>query len=224
MKSKQKIIGIPGYKSINGDFFGAGINHLAYIERFGKARILMPFEQKVDIDLLYLPGGLDLSPSSYGEVPNFRTSNQDVMKEFFYHCRLKNYVGEVPIFGVCLGMQMLGVYFGSKLTQDLLYHEQSPDRWETAHTVYSINPPHNKKGGVEFEVNSHHHQCILNSNLSDELSPLFKADCHEPDAEIDEYIIEAFEHKTLPIVGVQWHPEELNDEFCGYTIKGLLNK
>jgi putative glutamine amidotransferase len=216
-KFNKKVIGIPGWRSYDGDSFGAGTNHLDFISTFGNPRIIMPWEGKVKVDLLYLPGGLDLAPTTYGAVPRFKTTNHDVFKEFFYRERLSKYINNTPIFGVCLGMQMLSVYFGSKLTQNLIFHEQSDARWQTAHSVTVINPQHQDNGEEEeqeFEVNSHHHQCVLKSQLSEELTPLCKADADgEPFIDADDYIVEAFRHNTLPIVGVQWHPEELYDDF-----------
>lgn len=215
--NKNKIIGIPGWKSPDGDFFGAGINHLQFISKYGYARILMPWEKKVKIDLLYLPGGLDISPETYGEVPEFRTSNVDVMKDFFYRQRLVDYITKVPVFGVCLGMQTLGVYFGSKLQQDLLVHEQSDDRWETAHYVWGLTSK------SKFKVNSHHHQAILRSQLAKDLEPLYVTDCvGEPGVDDNDVIVEAFRHKELPIVGVQWHPEELYDRFSQRVMERFI--
>lgn len=193
----KKIIGIPGYKSENG-FFGAGSNHLEYLSQFGNVRIIMPYEELVKVDLLYIPGGLDLNPNSYGEVPGFKTSNQDVFKQFFFDKRLKGYVdSRTPILGVCLGMQELAVYFGSKLTQNLISHPQSSSRGEKAHKVHMID----NNGRIltdkkyTMEVNSHHHQGVLLSDLNDSLKPLLVS-------EGTEGIVEAFEHRELKIIGI----------------------
>lgn len=222
----KKIIGIPGYKNSNGESFGAGISHLSFLSTFGNVRIIMPWEEKVDVDLLYLPGGLDLSPSKYGEVPHFRSSNHDVFKEFFLENRLQNYVGNTPIFGVCLGMQSLAVYFGSILTQDFIYHEQSKSRWETAHKIYGTwsdrDGTVHKKQNV-FEVNSHHHQGVTIEGLNkDLLQPLYVSENEDRHISGENFIVEAFSHKEYPIVGVQWHPEELYDEFTISIIKKFL--
>jgi len=216
----KKIIGIPGYKNYDTDFFGAGKAHLEFIATFGVPRILMPWEEKVDIDLLYLPGGLDISPDAYDEVPSFSTSNQDVMKEFFFRRRLPNYIKDTPIFGVCMGMQVLGAFFGSKLIQNLRNHPESEDRGETAHSVSVMNDDDiiTHKG---FKVNSHHHQGILASQLSDQLLGLYKTKVNEPNIE-DDSLIEAFKHKKLPIYGVQWHPEDIYDKFSLAVMNKLL--
>lgn len=215
-----KIIGIPGYR-YEMSSFGSGLNHLEYISSFGNARIIMPWEEFVDVDMLYLPGGLDINPRSYGEVPSFKTSNTDVFKQFFYDERLPNYVGRVPIFGVCLGMQQLAVYFGSKLTQDLKFHEQSSSRWGDAHKVIpTVRYLENKNVKNGMNVNSHHHQCVTLSNLGKDLISTHLCDNFD---NFQDPIVESFQHRTLPIAGVQWHPEELYDEYSTRIINRLLN-
>lgn len=214
----KKTIGIPGYLiSGSANHFGAGVNYLEWISKFGNPRIIMPWEEFVDVDLLVLPGGLDLHPSNYGEVPRFQTSNTDVFKEFFFRQRLKTYIDKgIPVFGICLGMQQLAAYFGCKLKQDMLHHAQSPDRWETAHNLFKIK---DNKYIVDksIAVNSHHHQCVPVATLSDKVEPIYFSKDEE------EFFVEAFKVKDMNIFGVQWHPEELYDKFTTETIKNLLS-
>lgn len=211
---KRKLIGIPGYKSENG-FFGVGSNHLQYVAKFGIPRIIMPDEELAKIDALYLPGGLDLNPSSYGEVPGFKTTNQDVFKQHFYDHRLKNYIGKMPIIAVCLGFQELCVYFGSKLTQDLQWHAQSSNRGEEGHEVILLDDKGNwkysnkkKKNSDDLipqklSVNSHHHQGVMKEDLADCIQPLAIAD------EWNGELVEIAKHRTLPIAMCQAHPKTL---------------
>jgi gamma-glutamyl-gamma-aminobutyrate hydrolase PuuD len=63
----------------------------------------------------------------------------------------------------------------------------------------------------------------MRSDLSDELEVLARTDHEEPTFDPDDYIVEAFKHKTLPIAGVQWHPEELYDRFSIETVIALLH-
>lgn len=207
----MKTIGIPGWK-VGENSFGVTSNYLEFAKKYGNPRIIMPWEEYVEVDLLILPGGKDISPSLYGQVPGFKTSDPDVFKEFFYTHRLKNYVEKnVPIFGICLGFQQLGIYFGSKLEQNTNYHAQSPDRWEEAHDVY------NMEGKRIQKVNSHHHQYF--KNISEDLEVIAVA--FNEDTDNKEYLVEAFKHKTLKIAGVQWHPEEFYDELSDKLIKQL---
>lgn len=224
----KKVIGVVGYKNSDGVSFGVGNNYLEWLSEFGNPVILMPWQivNDVSIDMLFLPGGLDTSPANYGEVPRFKTTNQDVFKEFFFKERLKGYIEEnIPILGMCLGMQMLAVYFGSKLQQNLKYHAQSKDRWETAHDIRindtidgDVYYPYKEK---KIKVNSHHHQAVTYNLLNkDELAILATAENEENK---DNPIIEAFVHKTLPIIGIQHHEEELFSAF-GYSCMNWLLK
>jgi putative glutamine amidotransferase len=213
----KKIIGIPGWKIDGG--FGVSENHISFISRFGNPVILMPWEEfHSDLDLLYLPGGMDVNPSSYQEIPGFNTSNTDVFKQFFLDHRLANYVEQgVAIFGVCLGFQQLNVFFGGKLFQHSLVHPRSEKRFMEGHKV-SVVEDIEYKGEKTFGVNSHHHQLIYESMLANELT--MTTYCREGKNKI----VESFRHNSLPIVGIQWHPEEWFDRFSISEFQRLLNK
>ena len=216
----MKTIGIVGYRSEDGSVFGAGSNYLDLISRFGKPYIIFPDEELADVDLLILPGGLDIAPQSFGAVPAFKTGNQDVFKQFFYEKRLSLYIDAgIPIFGICLGFQMLAVYFGSALEQHLWRHPQSPARSEVGHTVEPL-PQALRYAAQPFEVNSHHHQGVFLQGLSAELEPLTLAKS-SPDT--DDMLVEAFRHRSKSIMAVQWHPEEWYDTFSCMMVNDLLS-
>jgi len=216
----MKTIGIIGYRSEDGSVFGAGSNYLELISRFGKPHIIFPGDELVDVDLLVLPGGLDIAPQSFGSVPTFKTANQDVFKQFFFEKRLPLYIdANIPIFGICLGFQMLAVYFGSALEQHLWRHPQSAGRCMAAHTVEPL-PEAIRYAAQPFEVNSHHHQGVFLHGLSAELEPLALAKNH-PDS--DQMLVEAFRHRQKPIMAVQWHPEEWFDVFSCMMVNDLLS-
>ena len=229
---KRKIIGCPGWIDSKTGQFGVGQNHLAFINKFGNPRIIMPWEELANVDCLYLAGGLDINPSSYGELPEYHTSNTDVFKQFFYDNRLKGYIKKgLPIYGVCAGFQSLCAFFGSKLTQNLMYHPQSEERGTYGHEIiildedgtYSTHKEKIKKTGEEIEipdntqqVNSHHHQGVLRQDLGKELIPLAIYEDFDGD------LVEAARHKTLPIVMVQYHPEEVHNELAIELFEEIL--
>lgn len=212
----KRKIGIPGYNLNTGGTtpcFGVAHTYLKFAELFGEPIIIMPWEETAKVDLLLLTGGLDVAPGKYGRNPGFATSNQDIFKQHFLDYKLKNYVGNTAIFGICLGFQQLNVHFGGTLIQDLPFHSNSPDRGKKGHEVelLGFTFKEGKKKGQQytFEVNSHHHQGIGMEDIAQN----FKVLCVSADTEFDSNmkqisLIEAFQHETLPIAGVQWHPEE----------------
>ncbi len=104
------------------------------------------------------------------------------------------YASSKPILGVCLGMQALGEYFGGKLyNQSIVKHgvaEKCKHNFESKifHKVPEI-----------FEVGLYHSWAV-NISKTKEL----KATAYS-----ENDILMAFEHQTLPIYGVQFHPESL---------------
>lgn len=221
---KNKYVGIPGWiVDTKRSYFGASVNHLEFISYCGGIpRIIFPEEDLANVDMIYLPGGPDLSPDEYGQNPGFRNSDADQFRMHFFKNKLKLYVqAEIPIFGVCLGMQSLNVFFGGTLDQNLYGHPSSKERYEKGHTVTYVNLAAGKK--EEFDVNSHHHQGVdeLGEGLVPECFYNFKEGKNNKNSEYS--LIESFVHKTLPIVGVQWHPEEFYDPYSINKFKKLLN-
>lgn len=105
-----------------------------------------------------------------------------------------------PIFGICRGMQALNVWFGGTLHAHISGH-QLP-RGDMVHTTHTVGLLNELLGQTPF-VNSNHHQAI--AQLGEELIPIQWA---------DDGIIEAVCHKSLPIWGVQWHPERQSYAMC----------
>lgn len=221
----RKRIGIYGWAT--GDLsFGVSKTYLSWISRFGEPVILVPEKTFEPVDLLVLSGGLDINPSSYGRFPDFNTGNTDVFKQHVYDNCLPQYLANnVPVFGICLGLQQLAVAFGSVLEQDLPYHKQSPGRWQKAHEVLITHE--GAKLGVgkymkKVEVNSHHHQAVLVGNLGQDLVPIATA-INEDSFNINDEIVESFVHINRPIAACQWHPEEWYDGISTMLVNRLLD-
>jgi putative glutamine amidotransferase len=219
---KKKLIGIVGWK-IGDNSFGATIPYLHFLSHWGDVQILSPSDRIEDLDLLVLPGGQDTSSFRYGQPPSFYNSNPDAMKEYFLDNNLQAYIDKgTPIFGICLGMQMLNVKFGGSLTQNCYHPYSEKNRSELVHElnfepefqhlVKELGYKLKKDEGVE--VNSLHHQGI---EIFTDLSEDFKLIASY------ESVAEAFIHRNLAIAGVQWHPEEIFDKLSVYLIEKLLN-
>jgi putative glutamine amidotransferase len=242
MNKKNKKIGIVGWKT-GDNSLGVTLAYAKYFDYFGDVIILTPTSTYFDVDLLVLPGGPDLSSHFYGKTPYFGNSNPDMMKEYFFKTNLPMYIEKkIPIFGICLGMQMLNVAFGGSLTQHILGFEHpylSDNRSELVHDLTFApdfqymkreNVKKSKKDEFHNGVNSLHHQAVCfrregdrlfadNSDLSPEMDVV--AYCGE--------VIEIMTHKNLPIAGVQFHPEELfmsprqQEQTSKFLIENLLS-
>ena len=164
---------------------------------------------------LLLPGGDDIHPSFFGEQNNgSRICNpqldlmQSELLELFVEQKL-------PVFGICKGFQMINVFFGGTIQQHLyersLHHEyQNGDVFH--HTTCTQDNLLSTLYGTSFVTNSAHHQAI--HKIGKNLSILQYS---------DDNVVEAISHNTLPILGVQWHPERicfdlLKDNVCDGSI------
>jgi len=109
------------------------------------------------------------------------------------------------VMGICRGFQLLNVAFGGSLVQDLpnaSFH-RSEALYGLTHTVTALRDSiHYRYYGEEFSVNSCHHQGVLRLGKS------LRATAFSPDG-----LVEAVEHESLPVFGVQWHPERLCGEY-----------
>lgn len=165
------------------------------------------------MDGLCLTGGDDIHPSFFGEeiAPHYTgvldMKRDQLERELIIYAIKHN----IPIFGICRGMQALNVFLGGSLYQDiehekeeaLVHKPESKDRAFLAHPI-SITKSSllsNIMEGTEFMVNSIHHQGIK------ELGAGLLATAVSPDG-----LIEAIELPDRPFtIGVEWHPEELQD-------------
>lgn len=160
------------------------------------------------IDGLLLPGGGDIAPELYGEKlhPKTKYINRD-RDDFEISLFSKAIEQNIPVFGICRGIQIMNVAMGGSLYQDIrdLYpkpsrnHQKlSNDQW---HDV-SIEPDTKLMeivGTNTDEVNSAHHQGI--KEIGDGLVATARS---------DDGIIEAFEYQLhLWAIAVQYHPERM---------------
>ena len=167
------------------------------------------------IDGLLLSGGADFNPLWTGEEPSpqLHGINRERDLPELLITRLA-YNRQIPILGICRGIQTLAVALGGKVAQDIsatatVKHSQDAHRSEPTHSV-TVAPGtilrqiYEKAERSSFLVppsslfvNSFHHQAVS------EPGPRFRVSARSADG-----IIEAIESNEFkPIVGVQWHPE-----------------
>src|SRR5262249_54804920 len=96
---------------------------------------------------------------------------------------------QIPVLGVCRGMQFIQYFFGGKLSRIASGHIG------TGHDLVLLQAwPWRKEQAIK--VNSYHHWGVQLDALSTELIPLAKT---------QDEVVEALQHRSLPIWGVQWH-------------------
>ncbi len=223
---RSPILGPKVYTSVEQDT-------LDYVSRAGALPMMIPLmvdallEVFMDgLDGLLLQGGADVAPQSYGELPMHEDRWLGDPQRDAFELKLLGMAMDrgMPIFGICRGLQIMNVFFGGTLIQDIpsqipsAIHHRDIDKYdgyfhgvefvagglfEALHTQ--------KKGG---EVNSIHHQGIkqLGKGLQVE------ARCSE------DGLIEGFVHEEGPkgsIMAVQWHPEFFH-HFPSETISANL--
>lgn len=159
-------------------------------------------------DGLILCGGNDIDPKYYHQGLN-GSVNIDTQRDTVEFALLKAFVDAgKPILGICRGYQLINVFFGGTLHQDIpekhlhINHQDLAAAQCIADIVHGITAKENsilhKLYGPTFVVNSSHHQAI--DRLGDGLIAT---------AYWNDTYIEAFEHSSRQIYGVQWHPERM---------------
>ncbi|MDR1414951.1 MAG: membrane dipeptidase [Odoribacteraceae bacterium] len=162
------------------------------------------------LDGLMLTGGDDINPLYNGEEPIPELGEVDDARDR-YDLLLTRLAADrqVPIFGICRGMQLINIAFGGKNYQDIpaqlpgkpLKHGQLSTAGHASHTIavregsrlFSV------LGRDAVSVNSYHHQAVR------EVAPGFTVSATAPDG-----VIEAIEATPCyRVFGVQWHPERM---------------
>lgn len=169
------------------------------------------------LDGLLLTGGGDYNPLWCGEEPSTHLHSINATRDLpeLLITRLA-YNRQIPMLGICRGIQTLAIALDGKVEQDIyehhekagnapmLKHSQDADRSEATHGVKLRNGSMLRKiyGADHIYVNSFHHQAVSNAGKR------FYVAATAPDGVIE--AIESSEYKA--IMGVQWHPEWLGED------------
>jgi putative glutamine amidotransferase len=147
---------------------------------------------------LVVPGGADLDPSTYGGVRTSATEPSDLLQDRFDLAVSKAAIAVgMPYLAICRGMQVLNVALGGSLV-DHLPPSDVPHR-DAFHDV-TLEPGCAvalAMGTSRPSVSSYHHQGL--DRLGDGLRVTGRTADGCP---------EAVEHRTSPVLAVQWHPED----------------
>ena len=121
---------------------------------------------------------------------------------------LKSLYKELPFLGVCLGHQIIGQVFGSKIVQARKLMHGKTSKIKSKKIGILKNLPNT------FEATRYHSLIIDKKTLSKEL---------EITAETDDGIIMGGPHRKFNIHGVQFHPESIKTEFGMKILKNFIN-
>ncbi len=152
------------------------------------------------LDGVLLSGGTDIGPIRYGAQSESDIFAPEGERDEF---ELKLLAGaveqEIPVLGICRGLQMVNVFAGGTLHQDVPAHSRFDLPPDTLTHSIDLAAGSILEGlyGSSMEVNSLHHQTV--DRVGAGLAVTASADGS----------VEGLEHDSLPIVAVQWHPEML---------------
>lgn len=209
---QQPVIGITA-NYVERDARLADRYYLSVVEAGGTPLLIPPVADRdviastlEHIDGLLLTGGADINPLWTGEEPVAELSNINSTRDLpeLLATRLA-YNRQIPILGICRGIQTLAVALDGKVRQHVaseIKHSQDAPREELTHSV-TIGDGTTLRGifggaGRMF-VNSIHHQAVAAPGRR------FRVSARAADGVIE--AIESIEYK--PVIGVQWHPEWL---------------
>lgn len=233
------VIGITCGRKENEEHFYLNQAYVKAVEEAGGLPVILPGctgQEKMTrllclIQGLILSGGGDVDPVHFDEEPlpglGEIDPNRDIFELTFTRLAL---AAEIPVLGICRGMQILNIAFGGSIYQDMitqvkgrpvnrpgfqpgqslsedgcLEHYQKAPRWHPTHKVKIATGTILARifGATEFRVNSFHHQAVR------QLAPGFITSALAVDG-----IIEGIESTSHPFaLGLQWHPENLREHY-----------
>ncbi len=201
----------------------ANLNAIAYN---GGIPIMLPItdnEEIIDryvemVDGIFFTGGNDINPLIFGEEPIRELGEIEFDRdEFEIKLYKKAAAANMPILGICRGMQLINVAAGGTLYQDIYTqrsgtNNHSPSLNFGGYEHHSISIRDNTKlfeilNTNEIKTNSYHHQAVK------DIAEGFVATAFAKDG-----IVEGIESTNFNfVVGVQWHPEVMYEKYPVYS-------
>ena len=151
---------------------------------------------------LLLPGGADVCPDRYGEAVNGAEETNPALDTLQFGMLAAFTALKKPVLGICRGHQVINVFFGGSLYQDLptaarhrhIGHDQAhPTAAEEGSWIARLY------GKTHITTNSAHHEGVKTPGRG--LVVVQRA--------MDDGVVEGMIHEALPLISVQWHPERM---------------
>ncbi len=122
---------------------------------------------------------------------------------------IEYFAGKIPIFGVCLGHQSIAQVFGGDVVRaERLMHGKTSQMHHNNETIFEgLDNP--------FTATRYHSLIVKKETLPD---------CLEVTAWTQEGEIMALKHKTLPVEGVQFHPESIMTSYGKQMLQNFISK
>ena len=184
------------------------LNHseVKWCESMGIEPVLIPncisepaaYMLRLKVDGLILTGGNDVSGFAEEGTASSEAPMRDKTERLLLACAAQR---GLPVLGICRGMQLLNVCFGGDLLCNV--RKRWPDAREHVGQVHEIQITDARirayLGVSHYSVNSFHLHAITPERVSLSLNTF--AVCKSDN------IVEGLIHPSLPILGIQWHPE-----------------
>lgn len=183
--------------------------YVPYFEAMGYTPLLIPntisdpaaYALAFDVAGVVLTGGGDVAPDRYHQTNTGSieiSTQRDTTEYRLVEMALDHHL---PLFGICRGMQVVNVFFGGGLVQDIpsmLGDRVAHDKRQ--HDVTLVDARVTGLLGVDhLTVWSYHHQAVTDTHLGTGLDVFARS---ETDG-----VVEGVLHRDHPVLAVQWHPE-----------------
>ena len=151
-----------------------------------------------EFDALLIPGGIDINPKLYGEDIDGTEQYDDNLDSGQINLLKKFTDLRKPVLGICRGFQLINVFFGGSLYQDIKNH-RTGTKEDGHHSVSSVKGSvFEEIMGSECVVNTAHHQAAKRLGKGLIIQQISK-----------DGLVEAVIHEDLPVIAVQYHPERM---------------
>ncbi len=212
LRAMRPLIGIPPRLSVRGQEGAAyriGAASVAAVENAGGAALLLPTQRDPEalaarLDGLLLPGGGDFLPAR--AYPSGVEFDPVAPPQLAFDAALLAAALErgLPLLGICYGMQLLALHSGGRLHYDLRTDlpDAAPHHLGAGLHGLEVAPRSALArilGSASGPVNSRHHQAVADPGRA-------RVSATAPDG-----VVEAIELDAGFAIGVQWHPEDLED-------------